>query len=358
MKSVQFPITPTRKATDTSDNVYDVNSPDDRKRYFTNKVGKEISDLREHFRDNTFICYLLGKKMAGKSTYTKLLAEIFGQDKIRHISIGDVVRSLEAVKNDEVAKAELFDYLEKNYRGYISIEDAFDAFLGRSAAKALPTEFILAILKREIEKYPKTNLFIDGFPRTMDQISYSLYFRELINYRDDPDIFAMIDIPEAVIEARIKERVVCPLCASSRNIALLPTSRVIWDKEKSEFYLECDNPECKPVKMVRKEGDELGIETIRDRLEADEKLIALAANLHGIPKIYLRNAVPVEAVGVDIDEYEVTKNYEFKLKDDGSIEKIEHNWEFDDDNGVRSNSLLAAPVVVAFIKQLHKHLIK
>jgi len=39
----------------------------------------------------------------------------------------------------------------------------------------LPTELILALVKREIAKRPRKTLFIDGFPRDMDQVSYSLF---------------------------------------------------------------------------------------------------------------------------------------------------------------------------------------
>ena len=45
--------------------------------------------------------------------------------------------------------------------------------------------------------------------------------------------------------------------------------------------------------MVTKEGDEQGIEPIKERLEKDEMLIKEAYNLQGIPKVFLRNSIPV-----------------------------------------------------------------
>ncbi|MBU1987932.1 MAG: nucleoside monophosphate kinase, partial [Nanoarchaeota archaeon] len=110
---------------------------------------------------------------------------------------------------------------------YISIDEAMDALLGRSQDKLLPTEFILVLVKKAIDQLPKKTLFIDGFPRDLDQVSYAMYFRDLINYREDADIFINIDIPEAVVDARMKSRVVCPSCHSPRNLKLFATRDVV-----------------------------------------------------------------------------------------------------------------------------------
>ena len=75
----------------------------------------------------------------------------------------------------------------------------------------------------------KKALFIDGFPRDLDQVSYSLFFRDLIGYRADPDIFILIDVPNSVIDERIKYRVVCPKCHTPRNLKLLATKQVEYD---------------------------------------------------------------------------------------------------------------------------------
>jgi hypothetical protein len=44
--------------------------------------------------------------------------------------------------------------------------------------------------------------------------------------------------------------------------------------------------------MKTKEGDEHGIEPIRERLNKDELLIKQAYTLQGIPKVLLRNSIP------------------------------------------------------------------
>ncbi|MFA4834151.1 MAG: nucleoside monophosphate kinase [Patescibacteria group bacterium] len=337
---------------------FNLSIPAERKKYFSQKAGKEIKKLREYLKDNTFIAYWLGKKNSGKGTYSKLMMEIFGEDKIGHISVGDVVRSVHKDMDDKKKREELIEYLAKNYRGYISVDEAIKALLARDTKTLLPTEFILTLVKREIDKMPKKTLFIDGFPRELDQVSYSLYFRDLINYRQDPDIFVAIDIPEAVIDERMKYRVVCPKCQTPRNLKLLATQKVGYDKDKKGFYLICDDPACQGTRMSAKEGDNMGIESIRARIELDDKLIDKVFSLHGIPKILLRNSIPVKEVKKLVDGYEITPEYVYKLEKNGGVKTIEKPWTIKDDQGREAYSLLSPPVVVSLIKQLVNILIK
>jgi adenylate kinase family enzyme len=330
---------------------FNLTSPQERKEYFQAKAGKEIEKLQEFLQENTFIAYLLGKKNSGKGTYAKMLAEIFGEDKMSHLSVGDMVRELDSVVRDATQKKELMAFLQKTYRGYLPLEDIINALEQRSTAVLLPTELILALLKKKISQTPKKTLFIDGFPRTMDQVSYSLFFRDLMGYRDDPDIFVLIDVPENVIDERIKYRVVCPLCNTSRNIKLLITSKVGYDAQQKEFYLACDNPQCQGARMVRKEGDELGIENIKARLKTDEELMAQTQTLYGVPKILLRNSVPVDKAPQLVDDYEITPQYNYEIEG-GEIKIKESPWIINDDYGVASYSLMPPAVVVSFIKQL------
>src|SRR3989338_2770941 len=150
---------------------------------FNLKAGAEISKLKTFFENNTFVAYLLGKKNSGKGTYTKLMAEIFGADKIGHISVGDLARNTYKDINDLKKRKEIIEYLSEHYRGYISIDEAIDALIGKNQKVLLPTEFILTLVKREIDKLNRKVIFLDGFPRDLDQVQYSLYFRDLVNYR-------------------------------------------------------------------------------------------------------------------------------------------------------------------------------
>ena len=335
---------------------YNISDVEERKKYFQAKAGKEIEALEKYFIDNTFIAYWLGKKNSGKGTYSKLMIEIFGEDFIGHISFGDVVRRAHKDMEDEVKKKEIEDYLKHNYRGYISLEEGFKALFARDTKSIMPTEFVLTLVKREIDKMPKKTLFIDGFPRKMDQISYSLFFRDLINYREDTDIFVAIDIPESVIDARMKTRVVCPKCQAPRNPKLFVTSYIGYDKDMDDYYLMCDNETCEKVRMVAKEGDDLGIEAIRDRLKLDDQLIDKVFSLHGVPKILLRNSIPVDQADKLVDKFEITPEYVHNHEGEGKVKTEEKPWIIRDDEGVDSYSLLPAPVVVSLIKQLAKTL--
>jgi len=332
---------------------FNLTDPKDRKNYFELKVGAEIEKLRDYLKENTFIAYLLGKKNSGKGTYSKMFAEVIDPERVDHFSIGDMIREVDEELKDEKRKKELFAFLEKNYRGYLLLNQVLQALEKRNTKTLLPTELILALVKREIQKRKKKALFIDGFPRGLDQISYSLFFRDLIGYRDDTDIFILIDVPEAVIDERIKWRRICPLCQTSRNLKLLPTSEVGYNKKKKEFYLICDNPDCKGAKMVSKEGDELGIEPIKERLKMDEELMKMAFSIYGIPKILLRNSLPVKDVEKFVDDYEITPEYSYKWDEKSKkVKIIEKPWVFPDDQGTSSYSLLPPPVVVSLIKQM------
>lgn len=331
---------------------FDLSNPIDRARYFEAKAGAEIEELRDWLRGNTFVAFLIGKKNSGKGTYAKLFTEAVSEDKIAHISIGDIVRAVHADFADESKKQELLSYLSRVYRGFIDIDSALSSLLNRATKTLLPTEMILALLRREIDKIPRKALFIDGFPRNLDQVSYSLYFRDLIGYRDDPDFFVFINIPVAVIDERMKTRVVCPKCQTPRSMKLLRTKEIGYDEKAKEFYLICDNPACKRSRMVSKEGDELGIETMRERIEADDNVARVLLGLQGVPKVYLRNSIPVAKAGEFVDDYEITPAYRYAFDESSKqVRVIEEPWIVNDDEGVPSYSLLAPPVVVSLIKQ-------
>jgi len=352
MKGIQFPIFKTKLEGKTQS--FNLIDPKERVAYFELKAGFEIRKIREYLKENSFIAYLLGKKNAGKGTYSKMFAEVIGPEKIFHFSIGDMVREIGKELGDRKLRKELVSFLEENYRGWISLEEAISALEKRDTKTlTVPTELLLALVKREIAKKEKKALFIDGFPRDLDQISFSLFFRDLIGYRDDPDIFILIDVPESIIDERLKYRRVCPLCKTSRNLKLLSTEKVGYDQKLKEFYLVCDNPNCRGSKMVQKEGDELGIQAIKERLTTDEKLIKQAFSLYGIPKILLRNSVPVAEAKEYIDDYEITPAYSYEwLAEKNRVKINEKPWQIFDDRGNKSFGLLPPPMVVSLIKQM------
>ncbi|KKS06854.1 MAG: hypothetical protein A2599_00190 [Candidatus Staskawiczbacteria bacterium RIFOXYD1_FULL_39_28] len=352
MKDLDFPLFKTKSEIYKKFDLTDVNS---RQEYFEYKARPEIKKLREYLKNNTFVAYLMGKKSSGKGTYAKMLAEVVDKDRIAHFSIGDMIRSFDEVLKDENQKKELTEFLQKNYRGFHSLDKIIESMEGRSTKVLLPSELILALAKREIAKLGKKAIFIDGFPRDIDQVSYALFFRDLINYRDDPDVFILIDVPTTVIDERVKFRVICPLCNASRNTKLLATKKIEYENNK--FYLICDNAGCPGARMVTKEGDEQGIEPIRARLEKDEMLIKEAYKLQGVPKVLLRNSIPVDKTKEVTDDYEITPGYNYTFNEaENKVEVQESPWEVKDDEGTLSNSLMPPPVVVSLIKQLVKAL--
>jgi len=351
MKNIEFPVfkTKTEKVTKR----FDLISPQDRKEYFEAKAGPEIEKIRQYLKENSFVAYLMGKKNAGKGTYAKMFSEIIGPDSISHFSVGDMIREVDKELADENKKLELVKYLKRNYRGWVPFNKIMDFLENRSTRNLLPNELILTLLKREIAKQDKRAIFLDGFPRSLDQVSFSLFFRELIGYRDDPDIFILIDVSENVIDERIKYRRICPKCKTSRNLKLLPTKKIGYEESKDEFYLLCDSGECNNVKMIQKEGDELGIETIRERLITDEEIIEKAFSLYGIPKILLRNSVPKAQALESFDSYEITPEYVYYWDEDNKKVNVEEKpWEVIDDSGENSYSLLPPPVIISMIKQM------
>ena len=352
---MQFPIFKTKISGEKRK--FNLIDPKEQEKYFKLKAGKEIEKIRKYLKTNTFIVYLLGKKNSGKGTYSKMFANVVAPDKITHFSVGDIVRDLDKVFKDKKRKQELVSFLEKNYRGRMPLKDAILAIQNRDTKTLLPTEFILAVLKNEILKQEKKSIFIDGFPRGMDQISYSLFFRDLINYREDPDIFVLIDVPNSVLDERIKWRRVCPACNTPRSLKLLVTSKIGYDKNKKEFYLICDNPDCKESRMVSKEGDDKGIEPIKERLAMDHELIKEAFSLHGVKKVLLRNTIPVNSFKKHVDDYEVTPEYYFEWDEKTQVAAVKDRpWVIKDEEGEESVSLLAQAVVVSMIKQIAKAL--
>lgn len=350
---MQFPVFKTKVP--GLEQTFDLNNPKQRREYFELKAGQEIKKLRDYLKKgNSFIVYLLGKKNSGKGTYAKMFAEIVDPHSIEHFSIGDMIREVDQELKDKKRRQKFIEFLEKNYRGQVSVKEIMSLLKKRSTTTPLlPTELILLLVKREISQRKKKTLFIDGFPRDLDQMDFALFFRDLIGYRDDPDVFILIDVPEAVIDERIKHRRVCPKCQSPQNLKLHPTSRIGYDKKKKEFYLICDNPACAGRRLVAKEGDEKGIKPIKQRLMQDEKLIAQAASLYGIPKVFLRNAIPKSLAKATVDDYEITPEYYYEF-DGKKVQVKEKPWLVADDSGVPSYSLLPPTLVLSLIKQMVK----
>jgi len=341
------------KTTEGSTKTFDLDSVAERRAYYQEKIGKEIEYLRDYFRENTFLAYWMAPKQAGKGTYMNGLKEIFGTDMFTHISVGDLVRAADLEFREKGKESDLYQYAVKNYRGDMHVDEAFEALSGRSTAKLVPTELVMVFLRRAIEKFEKKSLFIDGFPRNLDQVSYSLYFRELVNYRNDPDVFILINAPVTVLDERMKKRRQCLKCGNSRNLITLPTKDLGYDEKDDEYYLICDLPGCDGGRMVAKEGDHLGLETIKDRILADIDVMKRARNLYGIPKIELYNSLEADKALDYVDEYELTSECVYSHDDKGKVSVSKQLWTVEEGED-KFYSLLPPGVVVQLVKQLAK----
>jgi len=140
MDSSNFPLFKTKVEGVTKK--FDLSDPKERREYFDAKAGDAIKTIQNHLEDNTFVVYLLGKKNSGKGTYTKLFMEMVGKDKVAHVSVGDIVREVSKIFQDDKRveeKKEIEDYLESHYRGFQSLKSAIGALESRSQDKLLPT---------------------------------------------------------------------------------------------------------------------------------------------------------------------------------------------------------------------------
>ena len=358
-----FPIFNSRALSDG--NTYNLSDPAERVKYFHAKLGTKVGEVKDYLDRNTFVGFLLAKKVAGKGTFAKIFEEIVGSERVAHISVGDVVRKVHGEVEGAEGKKDLLDYLKGNYRGFSPVEEVFEDFVNYSQDKLIPTELILALVKREVERVGRRGLFIDGLPRSLDQISYSLYFRDLINFRDDPDFFVLFYTPESVIDARLKSRLICPICQTSKSYNLNPSKFVRYEKDAGgegesgcdgKFYLVCDNSSCSGFgnqRLVRKKGDDLGIEAVRERVDLEQKLIDMARSLSGVPLVYLRNSIPVSKASENVEDYEITPEFSYELNESGEVKVIEKPWVVKDDAGVDSYSLLPATTALAVFDQIH-----
>ena len=117
MKGLEFPIIGTKVSGLTKK--FDIESPAGRKKYFDAKVGSEIKAIKKFLADSTFIAYFLGKKSSGKGTYSKLIAEALGEDKIAHVSVGDLVRETDVRKR--LVKTQRVKKLKRDYSAHVSL---------------------------------------------------------------------------------------------------------------------------------------------------------------------------------------------------------------------------------------------
>jgi adenylate kinase family enzyme len=261
---------------------------------------------------------MVGKKNSGKGTYTKMFLEAIGVPATQLV-VGDIVRT---------------------------------ANLTRTTDKLLPTEKILDLVYKEAQKGVLPTIFLDGLPRNLEQIDQVVGIRKRLGLPKGHDLFALIDIPEVVMDERMKNRVVCPTCHTPRHPKLLLTRFLDRDLEKGEFFLRCDKDGCDKSRMIPKEGDNLGIMAIRDRLIEDQEVMEELFRRKEAKKILLSATLPLKSID-QVDDYEIHLIYDLIWdKKKRRVASKAKKWLFKDDLGRESYTLFPPAVTIHMIKEM------
>jgi len=133
---MEFPIFNSKALSDGKS--YNLTDPSERRKYFESKLGSKISDLKEYLEANSFVGYMLARKMAGKGTYAKMVEEILGPDRVTSISVGDIVRNYHSLFENEENSKKAMTELAKYYRGFLGRRGC--CFVGKKAGKCFGSD--------------------------------------------------------------------------------------------------------------------------------------------------------------------------------------------------------------------------
>ena len=265
--------------------------------YFERRLGDKLDKLKDYVNGNGFVLFFLAKKLAGKGTYTKVLQELTN-GKIEHISIGDLVREAEAKAKDSKKRQEFIEELKNYYKGDLQLEEVADLYANQNVEnKLLPTDTITALIEMSaMKEHFGKPMVIDGFPRGMDQVSLSLEMQKNFIEKNIPAAFVEIDCPDDVLAQRWIYRRSCPECSTPRNIKLLLTKDIEYDKETGEFHLICDNASCegKRVRMIQKQADDQGPDALKEKQQLMVEIMKAVREKAGGNHIVIHNSVPVD----------------------------------------------------------------
>lgn len=168
----------------------------------------------------------LGPPACGKGTQSDVLVKKYG---FHHLSTGDLLRK------EAESGSDLGDKLK------ITLEK------GELAS----TELVNQVIKKDIEKYSKTSILFDGYPRKVDQ---AIFLDEIIAATGDKikKVF-YFDIEENELLQRILNRITCKDCGAVYNLQTNPP--------KNEGV--CDN--CAGTNFVKRNDDNEAI--LKNRLK-------------------------------------------------------------------------------------------
>ena len=135
------------------------------------KHAKYSLRIRSSFR----VCLMMGGPGSGKGTLCDKLIE---QAKVQHFSSGEALR-------EEIASG---SPLSK------SIEQTM------KEGKLLPSSTIIALVKKQLRRYPGALVVLDGFPRSREN------FQDFVDILGTPEFVISVDVPDKEMIARILKR--------------------------------------------------------------------------------------------------------------------------------------------------------
>ena len=146
------------------------------------------------------IVILLGAPGSGKGTIASRLSA--GEGAFRHVSSGDLLR--DAVKRQTAAGVEADGFMR---RGEL-VPDALVARMIREWMAERPGDY---------------TLLLDGFPRTVAQAE--MLDEAIAGSGAVLDAVVLLEVPEAILIARITGRRICPACSAGYHVVAIPPRR-------------------------------------------------------------------------------------------------------------------------------------
>lgn len=163
---------------------------------------------------------ILGPPGAGKGTQSQFLKE---QYNLNHLSTGDLFRD-EIIKQSPVGKKAKL-YVDKG--------------------QYVPDEIINEIISKTLKQI-KNNFILDGYPRTISQVTW--LDKILSNLNEKLSMVIYLDINEATVIKRLSSRVSCPQCKTIYNLNFLPPKITgICDKDGVKLIKRIDDSDEKTI---------------------------------------------------------------------------------------------------------------
>lgn len=326
---------------------------DNKNDFFEKRIGDKLKKLREYLGKNNFVVFFLAKKQAGKGTYAKFLGDLT-DGKIIHISVGDLVRDAAVRAQDSVKRQDLIDDLKKYYKGKEKLDKVLEIFIegSKSTAQLLPTEVIMALIEQKISENQGKSIIVDGFPRSREQVTLALKMQADFEKKGTPSAFMEINCPEDVLLRRYVDRRVCPICKTPRNIKLLLTKEIEYDEKTGEFHLICERPECNKARFVAKQGDQDGLEQVKERQREVQAMVDKVKNEAPHLHIVVHNSIPLkEAHKHDSTDFTEEAELIWDTQKREVIRKFKPMVAINDE-GEKVYSRWPEPVVVDMVDQL------